>query len=323
MSWKDKKEDIQKYIEKNQPEIYWDQNDELSEKDISKILESEEGLNEVENEIWENNLGYICDLENETIKEVISHFDLEEEMDEGENEEEFRDFCRDYISVDMNVNDLLNRTGDLVFFYETDVSTSGYGQSEKEYKEELKSIKKVLKIKMKDKTHDEKIMQMIYQASYGGQLVVYFNADLSEWVKRANNPSIKFGNVNIAIIDTANGSGDSCFLNGTDFTLPFDQEKVFYERSIHYNYTYEVCGMSSDWCADTQWSFSDKKVGEKSDKKSITRIHKEKNEEYDRVYKSGKCSFGDMDITRHRNTTYVNEYPCGNRCPHCGTFWID
>ena len=33
--------------------------------------------------------------------------------------------------------------------------------------------------------------------------------------------------------------------------------------------------------------------------------------------------FGDMNISRHKETPYRNDYPCGSRCEDCGTFWID
>ena len=47
MNWIDKKEEIQAWIEKNQPEVYWDYRDELSDKDIAKIIEDEDGLSAV------------------------------------------------------------------------------------------------------------------------------------------------------------------------------------------------------------------------------------------------------------------------------------
>ena len=43
----------------------------------------------------------------------------------------------------------------------------------------------------------------------------------------------------------------------------------------------------------------------------------------DAVFKTGGCTAGDMDMNRHRNTYYLNEFPCGTHCPHCHTFWID
>lgn len=316
-NWENKKEDIQKYIEQNQPEIYWDQRDELSAEQIETIVTDPDGLQSVEDEIWENNIDYISEMEDSLIKEVISEFDLEGDQDD----DKFREFCQGIICVDGNIEGLLRNTGDQVFFHDTEIETSGYGQTPAGYRAELGKIKRVLKIT--GTIHDDKIMQMISQASYGGQLVVYFMAGIDEISNPNKMPSIKFKNMNIAIIDTANGSGDSCFIQGCELVVPFDREKIFFDKSIKYNYSFEVCGMVYDWCSSTQWGFTDEKAGKKSAKKSTIQIIKETNAKYDEVFKSGKCSFGDMNIKRHRNVTYINDFPCGNKCKDCGTFWID
>ena len=49
----------------------------------------------------------------------------------------------------------------------------------------------------------------------------------------------------------------------------------------------------------------------------------EQEKKYNDTWKKGECTFGDMDITRHKNTPYQNDFPCGNKCTSCGTFWID
>lgn len=45
--------------------------------------------------------------------------------------------------------------------------------------------------------------------------------------------------------------------------------------------------------------------------------------QYEATYKAGWCTFGDTKMSRHRNTKYINEYPCGTHCLQCGHFWID
>ena len=321
MNWIDKKEEIQAWIEKNQPEVYWDYRDELSDKDIAKIIEDEDGLSAVEDEIWEMNIDYICELERQCIKNVAEEFDFDEDILE---DDEFVDFCRDFICVDLCLKDLLRKTRDVVVFYDTGVSTSGYGQSEKDYIREMKEIKKFLKIKMSDTTHDDKIMMMIHEAGYGGQFVLYFTIGLDELLKRDDNNTILFHDVNVAIVDHGGGSGADCFLSGLEFSVPLDRDKIFYEKGIKYNYTYAVCGMSSDWCDGTQWEFT-KKYYRKPlvATKSATTLHKEREAAYNKTFSEGGCTYGDMDIQRHRDTRYHNTYPCGTHCPHCGTFWID
>ena len=84
----------------------------------------------------------------------------------------------------------------------------------------------------------------------------------------------------------------------------------------------EVCGMTNDWCDSTKWEtgmipFTG------SVRKSRMAEYKKQEAAYEQTFRSGKCTFGDMNYKRHRDVRYSNEYPAGCRCPHCGTFWID
>lgn len=103
------------------PEIYWDYRDELGEEQITKILESPEGLNDVENEIFDMNVDHVYDLEIEHLKEALSSFkeelceelgiEDEDDLDLEEIAKELRDELLDYVSVDYNIKDLIRNTG--------------------------------------------------------------------------------------------------------------------------------------------------------------------------------------------------------------------
>ena len=80
MNWNDKKEEIRAWIEKNQPEVYWDYRDELSDRDIAKIIEDEDGLSDIEEKIWEMNIDYIGELERQCITNVAEEFDFDEDI---------------------------------------------------------------------------------------------------------------------------------------------------------------------------------------------------------------------------------------------------
>lgn len=323
------KNEIISEIEKNQPEMYWDYNDGLSKENIEKIFSEENGLNELENELWELNIDYICDLEAERCKELISEFEerINEELgteDSEEWEEEFRDFAREYICVDMDLKGLMRNNRDEVFFYDTceEFGDQCFNSAMDKYND-LRRIKKTLGIKTNK--FDAKVRELLNNASYGGNLVVYFAADvmtLRDCVFSKEKQFITFkGNVSIAITNTCNGSGHDVEIQHS-FKLPFNPDNLFYEDTIKYNYSWAVCGMSRDWCNGTDWGFelATKKV---ETKESSLNASIAKDREYKRIFASGKCTFGDMDINRHRRVSYVNEYPCGNRCPDCGTFWID
>jgi hypothetical protein len=79
--------------------------------------------------------------------------------------------------------------------------------------------------------------------------------------------------------------------------------------------------MYSDWCSDTNYSFVKARGKLKLDEAQIAYTNQQNK--YVKRFKEGKCSAGDMNITRHRDVFYRNDFPCGNKCPHCGTFWID
>jgi len=306
-----------------------DQNDSLDEHLdlIQSIIHSGD-----RSDLWDNISEWYCDPEtewydNELVENIVKHFNIT-----TEEAEEILDNCSDGIRDIMHdrddsdvEKDLIKNTGKQVFFYDTafEVEAESWNWDTKQVEDVCKEIKKVLSIKLKDDTWDESIQLMIRQATYGGQLVVYFYDDISDYMdidQKIN--SIGFTNANIAIINTGNGSGDHCELTGLEFKLPFKRENLFLCKTIRYSYTYEVCGMSNDWCESTS-VLLEKRNMKRTIETSSTHAHLEREARYNKTFKEGKCTTGDMDSTRHRKISYINNYPCGNKCSDCGTFWID
>lgn len=75
---------------------YWDYRDKLSEEQILKIITEEDGLSDIEDEIYENNFDYIED----EILSIINQSLSEEE----ETDEELKEFLRDEIKYNWNFN---------------------------------------------------------------------------------------------------------------------------------------------------------------------------------------------------------------------------
>lgn len=263
--------------------------------------------------------------------------DIEEAMKADGLLEEFerdRDAIVDWLYENDKsdpVSDLLRNTKDIVFFYSLGVELDGWhddwcgsyrGESESmsAYK-----IRKALKLK-KGGPGDEAINEMIQNASYGGELRLYFNASVEDLVTNADKDfqSISFkGQCHVAIANSNNGSGYDTVLD-IDISLPFDRANLFIDECVKYSYSFDVCGMVSNWCKGTSFQMSYEKVKNGSKlKKSSMNEYLDQEAEYIKTFKAGACSAGDMNMNRHRNVTYINEFPCGNRCPHCGTFWID
>ena len=221
------------------------------------------------------------------------------------------------------LKDLLHNTSKQTFFYELGVEI---GDDTTPIKERLHDVKKALKLKLKDKTFDDKIIELCNNASYGGSLVLYFYDNIDDYLERKGNENIIFKNLHVAIIDTYNGSGYNIYLRDVIYTTIYNSVNLYLCKNIKNSYTFEVCGMYSDWCKNTIVNFSKRK---KMPVKEIVKTKLQRDIEIDNMYKlkwnngNGTCTSGDMDTKRHKNTSYINEFPCGMRCSTCGTFWID
>ncbi len=119
---KDLKNNICKYIEDNQPQIFWDYCDKLDKNSILEVLDSpdpEGAFLDMEANIWNLNIEHICNLECELIKEVLATFkeDFINLQIDYTNKQEFEEFFFDtfqnYIMVDLNIKKLINNTPDL------------------------------------------------------------------------------------------------------------------------------------------------------------------------------------------------------------------
>jgi hypothetical protein len=188
------------------------------------------------------------------LKEEFSRMDLSDCFDIDSYFEKWQDDIQYEIEnrdISNPLRDIIRNTGEIVLFYDlnTEIVTP---YDEAGYKENFKAIKKVLKIKGHE--FDKDINSLIINASYGGSLVLYFTADINDMMNLTNKKKISFKNPNVAIIDTMNGSGDNEQF-GIEFSTSFDTNNLRVDKSIRYNYTYAVCGMSTNWCDGTQVQF--------------------------------------------------------------------
>lgn len=318
---------ISTYIHDNQPALFWDYRDELSNENIETLL-GEDGLFNFEEELLSCNIDYMLDLKRESVKEYILTFreELESELgeefvDSDEFEDGFIELFEDDISVDLNSDELIRMHQEEIFFYNTGLYVEAPIDKES-IERSIYEIKEMLSIDTNEL--DEKLNELIINLFYGGELVIYFKSDITDILKmkESDMKSIRFSdNVSIAVIDTNGGSGFDVTIHH-EFALPFKFENVFFEKSIKYNYTYAVCGLVEDWCSGTVYELvdieSDKEIS--NDLRASLDDDRKLSEKWKNT---GECTFGDMDYTRHGEKSYSNEYPCGNRCLKCGTFWID
>lgn len=279
---------------------------------------------------------YLSDKEYESLKsykkdlqrDIVSKYDVSEEdayrlvFDTLCDEIEEILCQRNHSNV---INDLLKNTENFSFFIDTglEVEEGSYGWTRSEQTRWLKKIKQKLKIETNQ--WDDDIRKMLSEASYGGQLVLYFYSSVETLVNEQEKDwkSVSLTNPAIAIINTDCGSGAHTHLRGHQFTTSFSRKNLFIDRYFKYNYVEAVCGMYQDWCKDSTAVFAATPVKGKKNTPSSLAAKALQDREYALIYSQGKCSFGDVDIRRHRDTYYRNDYPCGHKCPHCGMFWVD
>lgn len=267
--------------------------------------------------------------EDEYVKDLKDNVESTFDIEADELMDEYNDSIREVLMErdDSNViKDLVRNTSDMVLFYDTGHCVEcSYPMSEEECEEQLKEIKDLINLNTSD--YDELIKQMMYNASYGGNLVVYFTGSVYDIVKNIEDSKpnvIRFGGeVHIAIPNHGCGAGDHTSFKHS-FELPFSNSNLFICKEVKYSYTYEVCGMSSNWCSKTNMELVrvEEPIGEVL--KSSTTSHMEREAELNKIFKEGGCTYGDQNYSRHRDVKYYNEpMYCRNECPHCHTVWID
>jgi len=111
--FKESMDKLKKELEEGeQPEIYWDYRDELSEDQIIKIMENR-NCDDLYESIWENSSDHIYDIEMEYIKDKMSWYDdeIEEEFDTEDPGDYYEEIIEEFdlrscVGVDYNIKSL-------------------------------------------------------------------------------------------------------------------------------------------------------------------------------------------------------------------------
>ena len=335
-------ERIKKYLKDRYNLYYVDYNcvlDEISHADmLQKCIETNslQPLSEEVEDWWEFPEYY----EMEEIRNAMESDGL------GTLYEEYKDEIRDWVcSHDEStpVEDIIRNTPPITFFYSLGLNVDGWhngGLFCPPYRGESQAmavyrISRKLGIK-KGTGNYERIKELVSEAGGGGELRIYFEESIDELVSGKDEgklywtnedgkndfKSMRFmGNVKLALYNAGEGSGweTTVYL---DKTIPFKRENLFVSQIEKWDLE-STFGMCGDWLRDKDKPAMLYKScrGVVKESKNVARMKREA--ELNKVFSEGGCTRGDMDMSRHRDVTYVNEIPCGWHCPHCGTFWID
>lgn len=254
------------------------------------------------------------------IRKSMAEDGLEKEFEEHIDEIEAILYERDSSTP---IEDLIRNTNFGAFFYDTGLTIPNreYGWPAVELTETVNKICKKLNLSGAAR---KTVRGILENAGYGGSVRIYFQSSFMDLFSSNNEDfkSISFnGKFYLGVIDAVGGSGDfeSIELN---VCLPFLRENLFISSAETYSLE-EVFGMFSNWAKDSAIPVLSYKNSRKQIKTGVSSEQYEYDRKCTEVFKNGGCTFGDMNISRHRDVYYDNSFPAGSRCPHCGTFWID
>ena len=266
---------------------------------------------------------WMADSEYETIDTIIRELEEENGVEyTDETKELIKDWCYEH-NTSNPIKDLLRNTGSEYLYYDTGINIEPlnyYEETDNEIEKRAKLIATTLKVDYKK--HENSLHLLVEQAGYGGQLVILFTACIEDFMQDAKY--IKFnGGASVCIMDRANGSGDNTELN-EEMVFDFKRENLHSDKGDNgYSYTYKVCGLVGGLYEDGFLTDKKPKKLIKTIENEEAKAKREREAVFEKRWKAGECSFGDMNISRHKETPYRNDYPCGSRCEDCGTFWID
>lgn len=200
---KDLKKKCIKYLEDNPLEMYFDYRDQLSVEQAQKIIDGK--LFEIENEIWENNIDYEFEMQDEQINNMKNEIDGLDEIENHELREEFLD----YLGVDMNMKQLLNNTTVRMRIvlhsnYEGFSAMEGEGMKN----DYIKQIYKLLTNHIDRESFKHEVLNSMCYTQfifYGNvNLGDIYEYDFEKWSKITIQPDCMCG-----LFDTWNGSGST------------------------------------------------------------------------------------------------------------------
>lgn len=252
--------------------------------------------------------------------------------------DDFKEWLWDHDKSDP-VEGLLNNTGSLTFFYDLGVEIESWPEPAffgptsrgESFNMSYYKVRRTLRI-AKDSPNAKIVESLVDNQTRSGNLRLYFAMPLQEVISEGlYDPKSKDfktlrikGDCYVGIANPTSGASWFEEFKGLDFEIPFDRENLHLSETDHYSME-DICGLYRNWAEDSgapEFSMESSKSRRKINKSTVNALVSQQ-EQYEKVFKAGGCTFGDMDSSRHRDVYYDNNIPCGCHCPHCGTFWVD
>lgn len=241
--------------------------------------------------------------------------------DVDELSDDLRDFIREWCYEHDNSNyakDLLRNTDRQLLFIDTGI----------EAYENCENLAELKRRFGKTEAQKHAIEWITKEQMYHSTISFYFYVDIADVVEAVHLTDGEYITIDGAMIGNVTRGNGSNWLSDDDVFKLVIPKKAFIENV----YADKEEGTGYGWhsiCGD--WNRDGAEVNSSKTKKhgylyieGETSLAQLQEREYDKKWKeTGTCTFGDMNINRHKDTPYENNVPCGNRCTACGTFWID
>lgn len=237
-----------KYLENNPLEMYWDYRDQLSVEQAQKVIDGK--LFEMEDKIWENNIDYEFEMQDEQINNMKNEIDGLDDIENSDLREEFLD----YLGIKMNIKQLLkNTTVRMRIVLHSNFEGFSAMEGEGMKNDYIRQIYKLLTNHVdRDSFKSEVLNSMCYT-----QFIFYGNVNLGDiyeynfkdWKKITIQPNCMCG-----LFDTWNGSGSTLEVKlNKPITIKrqygeteYDSVSVLVDEANKYSVeqTYGLCGVN-------------------------------------------------------------------------------
>jgi hypothetical protein len=302
--------------------IYIDYRDNLDAKSVQEAIK--EGYLDMD---WQGDSQY------ESIRYIKEEYEKENSVELTDEEyDEFSNWLCEHDTSDP-LTQLLKNTGDMVFYVETTTETlDSNGTEPEEWQAHIVDLQK--QYARTDEQRKE-ITHTLNEQFYGSRVSFYFKLSPLDLFNTLHGKDSDKGdiviikNAHFGTVDRIQGSN----WLGTQgiFTLAIPKKDFIdniYADKAGAGYSWdEIAGWTSDGYEDA--TIYPQKTGDKLPDDCVaptTETSGSAKRELELAKKwndTHTCTFGDMNIKRHKNTPYINNFPCGNKCETCGTFWID
>lgn len=240
--------------------FYCDHDDGLTAEQIHKILTTEDGYNDVAMEIEDNNFESKWQAVQELIEEVVPDEDEREvlEADEtllGRLKDAIYDLDRTDVVKELARNQRIyvryhlgTNQGDYI-----DLAPNSWNWTAGQVYRAARHLCALAKLPWAE--HGEKFRELVVNATYGGELFIFWYADLSDVIEAINahladpteKRTITWTNPTFLLLDYYNGSGHEFRLDG-EYSRAFDYERLSVDGSFGYSWD-EICGLVSRYYA--------------------------------------------------------------------------